>query len=309
MCIHEIVEHISCKFHWNRTDIYCVRDFQTCNWGDMRNQVSDKAISWHNLMQRFFGTWKMKCQYLVKSPRAANTARTRRWQLCIKRRIDAWGMSFHIRWISKRKSATLRMMVLGLFNSRLKKSHTFSIGFKSGLLLGQSKTSTASRRSRSLVIFAVCGVAPSSRSGTVFDALRVRPIPGEDTLYCPFGNIKGPTNGCTFHTRLRHPYYTPSLSFGRPPHGSQAGILPVKLSRKSEFMGHCFVTTGSIPMKHGRNWVGMSISRCRNFHKNIRSFTEINKSLKTNLILKNKVVSHLERGTHWVKDLITIFVL
>lgn len=250
MCIHEIVEHISCKFHWNRTDIYCVRDFQTCNWGDMRNQVSDKAISWHNLMQRFFGTWKMKCQYLVKSPRAANTARTRRWQLCIKRRIDAWGMSFHIRWISKRKSATLRMMVLGLFNSRLKKSHTFSIGFKSGLLLGQSKTSTASRRSRSLVIFAVCGVAPSCMK----------------MGWCCSGWL-------------------------------------------SEFMGHCFVTTGSIPMKHGRNWVGMSISRCRNFHKNIRSFTEINKSLKTNLILKNKVVSHLERGTHWVKDLITIFVL
>ena len=50
-------------------------------------------------------------------------------------------------------------MVLGLLDYRLMKHHTFSIRFKSKFLLGQSKTSTASRRSRSLV-FAVCGVDP-----------------------------------------------------------------------------------------------------------------------------------------------------
>ena len=63
----------------------------------------------------------------------------------------------HIRWTSKRKSATLGTIVLALFDYRLMKHYKFSITFKSELLLGQSKTSTASRRSRSLV-FAVCGV-------------------------------------------------------------------------------------------------------------------------------------------------------
>ena len=43
------------------------------------------------------------------------------------------------------------MMVLGLFNHRLMKYYRFSIRFKSVPLPGQSKTSTASRRSRSFV--------------------------------------------------------------------------------------------------------------------------------------------------------------
>ena len=67
------------------------------------------------------------------------------------------GVSFHIRWTSKRKLATLRMVVLALFHYRLMRHYKFSIRFKSELLLGQSKTSTASRRSRSFV-FAVYGV-------------------------------------------------------------------------------------------------------------------------------------------------------
>ena len=56
-------------------------------------------------------------------------------------------------------------------------------------------------------------------------------------------------------------------------------------------------------MKHGTNGVGVSMSKCRNFHKNTRNFTEPNKSLKTNLILKKKVVPHSKRGTHWAKHL------
>ena len=68
-----------------------------------------------------------------------------------------WMDVIHIRWTSKRKSATLRTIVLALFYYRLMKHYRFSITFKSELLLGQSKTSIASRRSRSLV-FAVCGV-------------------------------------------------------------------------------------------------------------------------------------------------------
>ena len=53
--------------------------------------------------------------------------------------------------------ATLRTMVLALFDYRLMKHYKFSITFKSELLLGQSKTSSVSQRSSSLV-FAVCVV-------------------------------------------------------------------------------------------------------------------------------------------------------
>ena len=53
----------------------------------------------------------------------------------------------------------------------------------------------------------------------------------------------------------------------------------------------------------------MSISRYRNFHKNTINFTKSNKCLKTNLILKNKILSHLERGTHWVIHLAPLFIL
>ena len=130
------------------------------------------------------------------------------------------------------------------------KYHTFLFRFKSGLLIGRSKISTVSRRSRSFV-FEVCDVhedgwscsgrlsrygtgcmsktsskfyqtfmlpctsisgslqfkgnAPQyhdesisvdtgrmeNLTGTLFDALRVHPIPDEDTSYCPFGGIEG----------------------------------------------------------------------------------------------------------------------
>ena len=115
----------------------------------MRNPVSDQASSWQYLMQRSFLNWSMKRQYPMKSPRAANWLRIRRRQLCIKWQVGALGMSFYIRWTSKRKSATLRTMVLGLFDYRLMKHHTISTRFKQKFLLDQSKTSTASRRNLS----------------------------------------------------------------------------------------------------------------------------------------------------------------
>ena len=80
----------------------------------------------------------MKRQYSNKTHRAANRLRTRRWQLSIKWRADARGMSFHIRSTSMRKSATLRTMVLGLFDYRLMQHCKFSIGFKSEFLLGHA---------------------------------------------------------------------------------------------------------------------------------------------------------------------------
>ena len=100
----------------------------------------------------------MKRQYPNRSHRATNRLRTRRRQLCIKWRIDARGMSFHIRWTSKRKSATLRTMVLGLFDNRLMQHFTFSIKFKSEFLHGHAiQNSHGARRNRSLA-FPVCDV-------------------------------------------------------------------------------------------------------------------------------------------------------
>ena len=100
-------------------------------------------------------------QYLVKSPLKAITAATRRLQLWIKCRIYACGMSSQIRLISARNSAMFRMMLLGRFNCCFIWSHKCSIGLRSGLLLGQSITSMASRWSKVLVTLAVCGGAPS----------------------------------------------------------------------------------------------------------------------------------------------------
>ena len=94
-------------------------------------------------MQRSFQSWRMKCQDPVKFTQSANTQRTRRRQVCIKWWIGAWEVSFLTLFSPKRRSATLRMVVLGLFNCRLMKYHTFSIGFKLGLLLGQFKITTA----------------------------------------------------------------------------------------------------------------------------------------------------------------------
>ena len=270
--------------------------------------------------------------------------------------------------------------MLALFDYRLIKHYKFSITFRSELLLGQSKTSTTSRRSRSLV-FSVCGVhgsivhehgwscngwlsrcgtpwvsrtsskfrqvvmlaleldqwqfaitgkVPPHHDGSVYvgmsslDAGRMemlrgtfllplgfalKGLPGEDTSYCPFRDIKYSTNGCSFYTHHRSPYYTPSLSIGRTYCGCLEEILPFKRHGQSEFTGYGFVTTGSITMKHARNGVNVSISKSWNFHKNTINFTESNKSLKTNLILKNIIVSHLERGTHLVKHLAPLFVL
>ena len=100
-----------------------------------------------------------------------------------------------------------------------------------------------------------------------FVALRIRPIPGEDTSYCPGRNIRGSTNNCSFHTRHWRPNYTPSVSFCRLYHGEAHEILPVKRDRWSEFVSHCFVTTGSITMKHSTNWVRVLVSRSKHFHE------------------------------------------
>ena len=92
----------------------------------------------------------MKRQYPNKSHWVANRLRTRRRQLCIKWRIDARGMSFHIRWTSKRKSAILQKMVLRLFDYRLMQHYKFSIGFKWEFLLCHAiQNFHDARRSRS----------------------------------------------------------------------------------------------------------------------------------------------------------------
>ena len=50
----------------------------------------------------------------MKSPRTANILQIRRRQLCIKWRVDARGMSFHIRWTSKRKICHITDDVVGI---------------------------------------------------------------------------------------------------------------------------------------------------------------------------------------------------
>ena len=111
---------------------------------------------------------------------------------------------------------------------------------------------------------------------TLFDALRVRLIRPTMRGYflLSFRDIKDSTNGCSSHTCHQSPHIKPSLSFGGPPyHGCLEEIMPVKRYRRSGFTGQRFVTTGSISMKHCRNGVGVSISRCIHFNKNTRNFT------------------------------------
>ena len=111
--------------------------------------------------------------------------------------------------------------------------------------------------------------------------------------------------------------FIPATEVPTTRHRWASAVLLVALWRKycysnagrSEFTGHGFVTTSSLTMKHGRNRVQASNSRCRNFRKNTIDFTESNKTFKTDLILTNKIVLHLERGTHGVKHLVPLFVL
>ena len=77
--------------------------------------------------------------------------------------------------------------------------------------------------------------------------------------YCPFGGIKDSTNGCSFHIHHRSPNYRPSSSFGRTYRGYLEEILPVKRNGRWEFKGHCFVTTDSITIKHGRHGSGVNL--------------------------------------------------
>ena len=215
------------------------------------------------------------------------------------------------------------------------KHYKFLITFKSEILLGQPKTPTASRRSRSLVFavwcmapscmnmagpatggcqgvaqprtsskfhqavmfaldldqwqFAITGKIPQHHDGNVcvdmssldtgrmdmFKGTFLTPsgfalwgLPGANTSYCPSGDIKDLTNGCSFYARHWSPYYTPSLSIGRTYCGYLEEILTFKRHGRSEFMGHGCKTTGSITMKHGKNGVEVSTARCKSFHKN-----------------------------------------
>ena len=187
--------------------------------------------------------------------------------------------------------------------------------------------------------FAITGKVPQHHDGSVcigissldnrrmemlkgtFYALRVRPIGPTWRGYFVL-SFRGYQR---FDQWLHLLYPSPNsllhaiVDVGRTYCGCLEEIQLFKRHRRSEFTGHGFVMTGSITMKHGRNGVEVSISRCRNFHKTTINFTESDKSLKTNLIWKNKIVSHLERGTnwfkhlergtHWFKHLATLFVL
>ena len=130
---------------------------------------------------------------------------------------------------------------------------------------------------------------------------------GEDTLCCPCRDIKDSTNGCSFLTC----HSSPNLS-----HHWASVILIVTVRRQYNTDSQMEWTVRIyVPLFCNyyfdchKNWVGVSILRYRNFHKNTRSLTESYKSPKTNLILKNNFVSYLECSIHWVKHLTSIFVL
>ena len=144
--------------------------------------------------------------------------------------------------------------------------------------------------------------------GTFFNALRVRPIGSTWHRGCLVLSLRGHQRFDQW-LQLSYPPPTSRLHAIVEHRGCLAAILPAKRYERSEFTSHSFVATGSITIKHGRNGVGVSFLRYRNFHKNSRSFTGSYKSLKTNLILKNKIVSYLECGTHWAKHFVPIFLL
>ena len=198
----------------------------------------------------------------------------------------------HIRWTSKRKSATLRTIMLALFYYRLMKHYRFSTTFKPELLLGQSRTSMASRRSRSLV-FAVCGLHGC--------------IVHEHGWSCNgWLSMWGTAWVSRSSSKFRQ-----AVMFALDLNDKWQFEIPGKVPQHhdgSVSVGMSSLDTG-ITMKHGRSGVGVSISRCRNVYKNLINFTKFNKSFKTNFILKNKFASHLEHGTHWVKHLAPLFVL
>ena len=317
----------------------------------------------------------MKSQYPVKYPRAANRLRTRRRQLCVKWRVDARWMSFHIRWTSERKSATLRTMVLGLFDIvwwsttrfRSDSNQNFCLANpKLPQLLGAagpwySRCAAWLHRARKWLVlqrmvvnvwhslsvedlvkfrqafmfsldldqwkFAITGKVPQHHDGgvsvgmlsldtgrmetlkgTFFNALRVRPIGSTWHRGCLVLSLRGHQRFDQW-LQLSYPPPTSRLHAIVEHRGCLAAILPAKRYERSEFTSHSFLATGSITIKHGRNGVGVSFLRYTNFHKNSRSFTGSYKPLKTNLILKNKIVLYLECGTHWAKHFVPIFLL
>ena len=89
-----------------------------------------------------------------------------------------------------------------------------------------------------------------------------------------------------------------------------ARIPPIVLSGISKVrpVAATFVPAIKVLTTHHR-WMEVSISRSGNFHKIIRCFTEMYKSLKTNLVMKHEIVWYWEPGTYWVKHSASNFVL
>ena len=140
MCIQGIVEHTSCKFHWNRTYIYCVRDFWTWNWGIWEIKFQTKQVHGSIWMQRSFKVeeWNVSIRWSLLGHPIDNEHGDDSYVLSGGLMLE----ECHSHLVNqKRKSATLRTIVLALFDYRLMKHHKFSITLQSERLLGQSKLS------------------------------------------------------------------------------------------------------------------------------------------------------------------------
>ena len=120
-----------------------------------------------------------------------------------------WGLLFHIRWTQNALIA--RFM-----------GPTWGPSGADSWCLSRTGTVCASRTSSKCHQAFMLPLV-----STVLCALRVCPIPGEDTSYCPCGNIKGSTDYCSFHNRHWRPNYTPWLSVGRLYHGREDEIIQV----------------------------------------------------------------------------------
>ena len=138
-------------------------------------------------------------------------------------------------------------------------------------------------------------------NGTFFDALRVRPIGPTMRGYLLLSfrgyqrfdqwlQLSYMPSKSLLHAIVELRWFSISwLSGGNHAHQTQ---------RTVGTYGQCFVTTGSIAMKHGRNGVGVSISRCRNFHKNTRNFLLNCISLRKQIWIWKIRLCHIWNAVH-----------
>ena len=100
-------------------------------------------------------------QYLLCPPSLSWTARIRLLILSIRPLICPWSIPCHFLIRMRRNPSRVVSGLICLLTFFFMESHKCSIGFKSGLLAGQSRVSMPSVSKNSVVMAAVCGLALS----------------------------------------------------------------------------------------------------------------------------------------------------